>query len=241
MPAGATPTRQLSPGRVRIRAPRAKSRRRADSRQVGIVAEAELVLVVRLVAGVPQRSVEPEAAEQRGPVRKPRAELKAITVVGSRPTRAGGVQRRHLTVLRRIQVVNRHRRAVDQVEDRHRRPVPGRRVDCRSEARCGSCRDTGAGHRHPQQLGCTSGPLSGSRCAESSSYVVNGSTAEILRQAGDVDLAPRREIEQPRSPCAMSSRLRSVQGKVNEAAAMGLYRWAPEFASPVVLAAYAVQ
>src|SRR5437773_12293710 len=33
----------------------------------------------------------------------------------------------------------------------------------------------------------------------------------------------------------MSSRFRSVQGNVNEAAAIGLYRWAPEFASPVVL------
>src|SRR5258707_6727954 len=34
----------------------------------------------------------------------------------------------------------------------------------------------------------------------------------------------------------MSSRFRSVQGNVNEAAAIGLYRWAPEFASPVVRA-----
>src|SRR5262245_17212229 len=35
----------------------------------------------------------------------------------------------------------------------------------------------------------------------------------------------------------MSSPLRSVQGSVNEADAIGLYRCAPEFASPVVLAA----
>ena len=166
--------------------------------QVGVVAEAELVRVIRLVAGVPKQSIEAKAAEERGSAWKPRAELEPVAVESSLPSRAAGVQRRHLPVLRRIQVVDRHRRAIDRVEHRHRRPI------CQADELVVVQKLVvevavvpGRGHRDPRQQFVLHFEAAFQVPGAPRVRVVGRQrpAAEIRRQAGEVDLASGREID----------------------------------------------
>ena len=165
---------------------------------MGVVAEAELVRIIRFIAGVPKQSIESQAAKERGPVRKPRAELQAIAVVRSLASRAAGVERRHLPVLRRIQVVDRHRLAVDGIENRHRRPVGQRdELVVVQELVVEVAAVPGRRHGDPRQQLVLHFDAAFEVPGAPSVRVVRCQcpAAEIRRQGGEVDLAPRGEID----------------------------------------------